>query len=242
MERGLVTRTGAIGALGILLIGSLTGLNPATSASWFVVVVVVWVSIIGYTTGRGHLLPHAPIGLANAITLVRGFLVSLLAGFVVLTPSTSVLPAALYLAAIVLDAVDGAVARRTLVTSLGRFLDRYVDAHTILVGAGVGVALGTLPWWYLLAGLVWYLFAGSLWIRERLGGAVFALPPSRIRRPVGIMQLVLIGAGLLPDVIPVPLAPLAAIALACLLLSFLRDWLWASGRAWVVPGPAPAER
>jgi len=104
------------------------------------------------------------LGPANVITLFRGWLVVVLAGALVADPPAPWLPVWLFAGAAGLDAVDGAVARRTRETVLGGRLDAATDALAVLVGAAVAVVLGALPAWYLLAGGVWYAY------RRRCGG------------------------------------------------------------------------
>ena len=77
---------------------------------------------------------------------------------------------ALTVPALVLDAVDGRVARRTgTVTEFGGRFDGEVDAFLILV---LSVAAApTVGWWVLAAGVVRYAFA-----RRRVGAALAARP------------------------------------------------------------------
>jgi CDP-diacylglycerol--glycerol-3-phosphate 3-phosphatidyltransferase len=178
--------------------------------------------------------PDPRLGPANAITLFRGWLAVVLAGAAVASPPSPWLPAALFVGAVGLDAVDGAVARRTRETVLGAKLDGATDALAVLVGAAVAVSLGSLPAWYLLAGGVWYAYAGSLWRRRRRGAPVYELPPSRARPFVGTAQFAVVALALVPgvgvSVGRLPLTALAAVALAALLASFARDWAAATGR------------
>ena len=126
--------------------------------------------------------------------------------------------------ALILDAVDGQVARRTgTATVLGARFDMEVDAFLILVlsvyvarsvGAWV-LAIGVMRYAYLVATWAW------CWMR--------ASPPPRYwRKVVAAVQgvvLVVVAA----DVLPEPLEVAAVVvALALLVESFGRDvaWLW----------------
>lgn len=173
---------------------------------------------------------HDRLGAANAVTLFRGWLLAALAGFLVADPADPWLPAGLFVAAGILDAVDGAVARRTRETVLGARLDTSVDALAVLVGSAVGVAGGVLPMWYLLAGFVWYVYTAGLWYRRRTGTPVYDLPESRLRPVVGAAQLVVIGGALLPLFGTPETTAASTLALAALCLSFGRDWAAATGR------------
>lgn len=190
--------------------------------------------------------PRPRLGPANAITLFRGWLAVVLAGAAVAPAPSPWLPAALFVGAVGLDAVDGAVARRTRETALGARLDGATDALAVLVGAAVAVALGALPAWYLLAGGVWYAYAGSLWRRRRRGAPVYELPPSRVRPFVGTAQFAVLALALLPSVGRgggrALLTAFAAVALAALLASFARDWAAATGRLGRDDPPTAAGR
>lgn len=119
-----------------------------------------------------------------------------------------------------LDAVDGAVARRTVATARGARFDMETDAAAVLV-LSVAAAPVTGPW-VLLAGAMRYLFVLAGRVVPPLRGP---LPPSRARRVVAAVQ----GPALLLAVAPVVPAAVAvpgcAAALAALLWSFGRDAL-----------------
>ena len=187
---------------------------------------------------------HPRLGPANAVTLFRGWLAVVLAGAAVATPPSPLLPVALFVGAVGLDGVDGAIARRTRQTVLGARLDGATDALAVLVGGAVAVTLGALPAWYLLAGAVWYAYAGSLWRRRRAGTPVYELPPSRIRPFVGTAQFAVVALALVPSGAGEgsPLTAFAALALAALLASFARDWAAATGRLGREDPPIAAGR
>jgi phosphatidylglycerophosphate synthase len=178
--------------------------------------------LLGFALRRSW--PHS-IGHANRVTLVRAVLVggvtALVADSLVDQFPTAVI-VSIAAVALVLDAVDGIVARRTgTVTPLGARFDMEVDAFLILV-LSVFVAQ-SLGWWVLVIGLLRYLFlvAGKLasWLRE-------PLPTSQARKVVAAVQgvvLVVASSGALPGA-----AFFVGAALALLVWSFGRDvvWLW----------------
>jgi phosphatidylglycerophosphate synthase len=171
-----------------------------------------------------HSWPRS-IGHANRVTLVRAVLVggvtALVADSLVDRIPTAVI-VSIAAVALVLDGVDGIVARRTgSVTEVGARFDMEVDAFLILV-LSVFVAQ-SLGWWVLTIGLLRYVFwvAGKLapWLRA-------ALPASQARKVVAATEgvvLVVASSGALPaaDVV-------VGVALALLVWSFGRDvvWLW----------------
>lgn len=142
--------------------------------------------------------------------------------------------------ALVLDAVDGRVARRTGTTSrLGARLDGEADAFLMLVlSAYVATTVGP---WVLAVGLVRYVFAvagwGLPWLRADL-------PPRYWRKVVTATA----GIALVVAAADVSVAATyAGLALAAVLLaeSFGRDvgWLWQRRRheaSCLAPAAAPA--
>lgn len=229
--------TFALGLVGIAGIAGITSPGTGRPIGWFLLAGGGWLLVVGlaWRNRSDNCLPgdgrrFDRLGPANAVTLVRGWLLAALAGFLAVDPAYAWLPAALFVAAGLLDAVDGAVARRTRETVLGARLDTSTDALAVLVGGAVGVVLSVLPVWYLLAGVVWYAFVGGLRLRRWANKPVYGLPDSRIRPLIGSLQLVVIGGALLPAFGPPETTAAAAIALSLLCASFARDWAAATGR------------
>lgn len=219
------------GALGLVALRPLFGgrwLLGAAPVAWYLAIYAGSNLSANRPSGTAGVRPT--LGAANAITLFRGWLLAVLAGAILGSAPNRWVPLGLFCVAVSLDAVDGAVARRTCETVLGARLDGAVDALAVLVGGTVAVGSGALPAWYLVAGGVWYAYAGSLWLRKKSGESTYELPPSRIRGPVGIAQFLVVAAGLVPGVGGRPLAVVAGLALATLLASFARDWAAATGR------------
>ena len=180
-------------------------------------------------------VPSGTIGVANAVTLGRGWLYAGVAGFLFVVPPTGSawrwLPVAWYGAGAALDWVDGALAKTVGRRSeLGSKLDMAFDTIGFLVAPLVGVAWGRLPIWYLSISAARYLFkAGRGWRRSR-GRPVYDLPPSRVRRPLAGLQMAFITAALLP-IVPVSVVhPAAAVVVTPSLLVFVRDYLVVTGR------------
>jgi CDP-diacylglycerol--glycerol-3-phosphate 3-phosphatidyltransferase len=168
------------------------------------------------------------------MTLTRGLLVGLLAGFVFIPLPPGVwawLPALLYGSERLLDFMDGYVARVTGRESrLGSILDMEFDGLGILIGTAVAVQMGKLPPWYLLLGMARPLFVLGLYLRRRWALPVHHLAPSSQRRLVAGVQTAFVSVMLWPP-LPPTLTHLAAIIFALpLSLSFARDWLVVSGR------------
>lgn len=175
----------------------------------------------------GRLLPR--FGLGTSISILRGFELMLLTGFLFI-PSpegwTAWLPALLYTSADLLDILDGYFARvRDEVTRLGGELDQLFDGAGLLIATLLAIHYGTLNWWFLPFGAARYLFVAGIWIRERRGLQVHPLPESRSRRPIAGLTMGFMTVMLWPTVEP----PASVLAGAVFLLpfgaSFLRDWL-----------------
>jgi phosphatidylglycerophosphate synthase len=182
------------------------------------------------------------LGPADRVTLIRatlaGGVTALVAdSFSRPTPVTALV--ALTIIALVLDAVDGWVARRTMTTSaLGARFDGEVDAFLILV-LSVYVTHST-GGWVLAIGIARYAFLAAGWVLPWMGGT---LPPRYWRKVVAAIQGIALTFAV-PDVLPRFLAnAVLAVSLALLAESFGRDvaWLWRrrhveSGRVWVSAG------
>ncbi|MBP2216285.1 CDP-alcohol phosphatidyltransferase family protein [Arthrobacter sp. CAN_C5] len=163
-------------------------------------------------------------GPADRVTLLRAVLAGGCATIVVLSlwgdvPTRSWWLVLLAAPAVLLDAVDGAVARRTGTASpAGARLDMETDAILLLV-LSIPVAL-TVGWWALLIGLMRYLYVAASWFRPVLR---VDLEFSQFRRVVAATQGVVLVVILVP-LTPVALAvPVAAASLLLLAASFGRD-------------------
>jgi phosphatidylglycerophosphate synthase len=166
-------------------------------------------------------------GPADWVTQTRATLVGCVAA---LTAASFHRPPPVYLlvtvaaGALLLDAVDGHVARRTDTASgFGARFDMEVDAFLILV-LSVYVARSTGAW-VLAIGAMRYAFVAASWAFPWMRGQV---PPRYWRKVVAAIQgVVLVVAA--ADVLPTSLTVFAlAAALALLIESFGRDilWLW----------------
>jgi phosphatidylglycerophosphate synthase len=167
------------------------------------------------------------LGPANRVTLTRATLVG---GVTALTADSfdRQIPVAvlvmLTVVALLLDAVDGQVARRTSVaTALGARFDMEVDAFLILV-LSVYIA-GPMGGWTLAIGAMRYAFVVATWVLPWMRGS---LPPRYWRKVVAAVQGVVLVVAM-ADLPPRPVTTVALVAaLALLVESFGRDvrWLW----------------
>ncbi len=193
---------------------------------------VLWRNLpANHRPGESELLPS--LGPGNALTLVRGLCIGLLAGFLFGPWPMGALAwviVLLYTVTDIADFLDGYLARRANhVTDLGGVLDIEYDGLGTLVVILLAISFGQLPWWYLLLGLARYLFLFGLWLRRRLGRPIHDLPPSAHRRVFAGFQMGFLSVVLWP-ILPRPMAVIAGTIFAAATgLGFLRDWLVVSG-------------
>lgn len=176
--------------------------------------------------------PHLPghtrptLGAANRLTLFRGVLVGVVAGFIgePLAVAWAGPLAGLAFIALALDGVDGALARRMGTASpFGARLDMELDALTVLVLSILTWQLGQAGAWVLIAGAMRYAFGAAAhlwpWLRR-------PLYPSRARRVVCGVQVGALALCLVPAVAPPVSTAIAAAAVGALCWSFGRDTRW----------------
>jgi phosphatidylglycerophosphate synthase len=217
----------ALGGAGVLVIWTVDVLPP-----------IGWMAALAYLAVSNALLvgalrrERAPrLGWANAITAMRSTLVAIITGLVAasfVAPVPVPLLICLVVPALILDAVDGWVARLTgTMSELGARFDMEVDAFLLLVlSAYVAPILGL---WVLAIGLMRYAFvvAGWMlpWLRRRL-------PYRYWRKVVTAAQgiaLTLAASGLIPAFAGL----VVGLALVLLLESFGRDVVWLALRSRV---------
>jgi CDP-diacylglycerol--glycerol-3-phosphate 3-phosphatidyltransferase len=172
-------------------------------------------------------------GLANTLTLVRGGLYAIVAGFVVVPPDTEFvwIPALCYGTGVVLDKLDGAVARTVgRQTTLGTRLDMAFDTFGFVVAPLVAVLWEQLPVWYLSISAARYVFIAGVYWRRMRGRTVFDCPDSDLGKYLAGVQMTFVTVALSPAVPTDLVWRLAPIVLAPSLAVFGRDFLFVSGR------------
>jgi CDP-diacylglycerol--glycerol-3-phosphate 3-phosphatidyltransferase len=173
-------------------------------------------------------------GAANLLTLFRGLLVALLAGFLFAPRpegAAAWLPALLFTTAAAVDFLDGWWARHTSSqTHLGSLLDMEFDAVGILLAVALTVQYRALPAPFLAVGVARYLFVAAAALRRRRGRPVHGLPPSYLRRRLAGFQMGVLAVILWPVAQPPATTIAEGLVGIPLLAGFLRDWLVVSGR------------
>ncbi|MFE1311176.1 CDP-alcohol phosphatidyltransferase family protein [Streptomyces sp. NPDC058755] len=219
----------------LALLGTAIGMGPAGWLTGLAFAFATW-AVLSRALHRSRLSSFGP---ANRVTLGRATLVggvtALVADSFESAPPVTLL-VALTAVALLLDGVDGKVARRTGTSSaLGARFDMEVDAFLILV-LSVYVSMQFGPWVLLIGGMR-YGFVAAARVAPWLNAP---LPPSFARKTVAALQgicLLVAGTELLPQA-----ANLAVVllALGSLVWSFGRDvlWLWRNSRTAAVEVPA----
>ncbi|MFE2279547.1 CDP-alcohol phosphatidyltransferase family protein [Streptomyces sp. NPDC059454] len=239
----LVQQETAVGAgvqiLLLALIGTAIGMGPAGWLTGLAFAIATW-AVLSRALHRSRLRSFGP---ANRVTLGRATLVggvtALVADSFQDSPPVSLF-VGLTAVALILDGVDGKVARRTgTSTPLGARFDMEVDAFLILV-LSVYVSMTMGPWVLLIGGMR-YVFVAAARVRPWLTAP---LPPSTARKTVAALQGVLLltaGAALLPHAVNVGVVVLA---LGLLVWSFGRDvlWLWRTSRTETAPAAPEVRR
>jgi CDP-diacylglycerol--glycerol-3-phosphate 3-phosphatidyltransferase len=226
----LVLGLAAMGGLSAALNGSRPVPFAGLAAAVWLIVVATLVSL------RVREQDQRPLGMATRLTLLRGWLISAVAGFIVAAAKSgwaAWMPGALYTAAALCDLVDGYVARRrNEVSVIGGKLDISMDALGLLVAPAAAVSLGRLPVWYLVVGLAYYLFHGGLRWRARRGRPSHPerMISSRYTRQFAGCQMGLVATALFPVLGPPGTSITAALFMIPNLALFLRDWLVVTGR------------
>lgn len=173
--------------------------------------------------------PHARFGIANQLTLARAVGVVLLAASIGEGREPALDSLALGVAAAVLDAVDGRVARgRGLASRYGARFDMETDALLIAVLAVLLWTGGRLGAWVLIAGALRYVFIGVQQVVPRLR---VELAPSWRRQACAVLQVVTLLIAFAPFVPRRLAVAAAALGVAALCGSFATDLvaMWRQG-------------
>jgi phosphatidylglycerophosphate synthase len=210
----------------VVLLTVLAGTAGLSAAGWIVGIACAVTMAAALARGLAR-DPGERLGPASWVTLARATLAIGVAALAVdsFTHGTPVaLIVTLAAVALVLDAVDGWVARRTgMETALGARFDGEVDAFLILaLSVHVAPACGV---WVLAIGAARYLFLAGEWLLPWMRAP---LPPRRWRKFAAATQgvvLTVAAAGVLPRALTQALL-LAALALLTASMGECTWWLW----------------
>jgi phosphatidylglycerophosphate synthase len=237
----IVHTFGLIGLIGqAALLAALAASGGMTGAGWLAGL-ASGVTIDGLLRRALARAGTEALGPANRVTLTRALLVG---GVAALVADSFARPArvgelvGLAVVALVLDAVDGRVARHTRTESMvGARFDMEVDALLILI-LSVYVARSLGPW-VLAIGGARYLLGIAGWALPWLRRPV---PPRYWRKVVAAIQGISLTTVAASIVSPLAADAVLVMAMALLAESFGRDVWWLSRRRTDVPdgvGPLP---
>jgi phosphatidylglycerophosphate synthase len=195
-----------------------------------------WRAFVLTVTGAGLVLwfcarhwQAAVFGAANAVTLMRGALTMLLFAALGTGPRVAWVAVAVALVTLLLDGVDGRLARRRgEATAFGARFDMETDALAILALAVLAWQFGKAGHWIVLAGGLRYAFVLAAFALPWLARP---LPPSRRRQAVCVLQIATLIACVSPLFVPPWSAAIGLLGLAALIGSFAVDVAWLARRA-----------
>lgn len=218
----------------------ITNWDERAAFQWLILASIASAAFLGYLwrhlpvnhpPGVTQILPN--FGPGNLLTIGRGMLLMLLAGFIFspLPPGwLAYLPGLLYAIASLADIFDGYLARiSNQQTRLGEELDLSLDGLGLLIASTLLVWYGHVPAWYMLVGLARYLFLFGAWWRRRAGRPVYPLGESSARRPFAGAQMGFAAVMLFPVFSPPGTYLAAALFAIPFLIGFFLDWLTISG-------------
>jgi hypothetical protein len=228
----------------VMLIAALAGSAAAHGArlsagGWVVGVSCGLITNAGLARGIAHYRAER-LSPADWVTLTRATLAVGVAALVAdsfARPVPVTLLTSLAVAALVLDAVDGWVARRTRTGRLGARFDGEVDAFLILI-LSVYVARSAGAW-VLAIGAARYAFLAAGWPLPWLRAP---LPPRHWRKVVAAVQGIVLAVAAAEVLPPAVNRGALAGALALLAESFGRDVLWLRRRRHPTGGRGPLRR
>ena len=209
----------------LALLGAATLISAALHPHWSTILIMFVLVVLGAGQSLFRVETWQP---ADDVTTLRLGLIMVVVALVLGDVGFSWAAVVIGALALILDACDGYVARRTRATSAGAGFDESVDALVVLV---LSVAL--IPvwgWWVVLPGTFYYLFRAAVFLRPAWK---HQLPPSVLRKTIAASQGILLLTAGSPLALENPWLGImcAVIALAALVFSFGRDVLWLERRA-----------
>lgn len=211
-----------LGGLLLFGVGKCFPLLMAAPANW-------WVAYGFYIFISAMVIlfwPYGSLGWANRVTLGRSVLVALVAGALAANAFVDAIWQWLAMAviALMLDGVDGWIARRTKSHSLfGARFDMELDALLILLLCAGLLRLESLGLWVLMIGGMRYLFVAASWPFPWLSKPLFE---SFRRKAVCVWQVLALLLALTPLTSHLVASLLAISALISLTYSFGFDVWW----------------
>ena len=137
-----------------------------------------------------HIKQDQIINIPNTLTVIRILLLPVVVWRFVIGDATGALIA--YMAAMLTDALDGIIARKTnQITALGKLLDPIADKLSLVTLLGLFVSSGEIPLWVLAIILfkeVMMVIGGGVALKH--GIVVYALPIGKITTVTFVLSMV----------------------------------------------------
>ena len=137
-----------------------------------------------------HIKQDKIINVPNALTLLRILLLPVVVWRFIIGDATGALLA--YMAAMLTDALDGIIARKTnQITALGKLLDPIADKLSLVTLLGLFVSSGEIPLWVLAIILfkeVMMVIGGGVALKH--GIVVYALPIGKVTTVTFVLSMV----------------------------------------------------
>lgn len=222
--RGLLMRTALwLQAVGVVVCIAAFALDLFDLGAGIVAVLIYLAVATCVITRISGSHPHDAFGAANLVTLIRAGMIALVAStlFAKLSDDVALAIAAFCGLALVLDGVDGWLARRSGLSSrFGAWFDLEIDSLFVLVLSAAAWLNDKAGIWVLAIGLMRYAFFSAGFLSKRLEAP---LPDSWRRKLVCVIQIGALAVLLLPQITPPLSTWIAAIALVLLTWSFAVD-------------------
>lgn len=211
---------GSIGCLGVLLLSWLLFGSLGTAGALIGTLFYVCACAVALISLR-RTFPHRALGFCNCVTIVRLMLVCTLIAALINQYQEPWALLAVASVALLLDGVDGWLARREgYASSFGARFDMEVDSILALTLALHGVFTAGVGAYVILLGLPRYVFGLAQFPFPWLGGE---LPPRFSRKVVCVLQMLVLIMILLPMIRPPVSDVLVIVAVVALAWSFWLD-------------------
>ena len=212
-----------------LVIPPVATAQAAAATMATVVTLILYAVIVSSVVTRWP--PRQDFGWANRATLLRGCMIIVLVAIACAVAAGAELSvthlwwyAVAALLALILDGVDGQLARRTNSASeFGARFDMELDALFILGLCLLVFAVGKAGAWVLALGLMRYGFVAAAWALPWMNQP---LPPSFRRKTVCVWQIVTLMVAIVPPAPSLLVSVSLATALILLTWSFFLDVYW----------------
>ena len=177
---------------------------------------------------------YPTLGWGNRLTILRGGLIALTGGFLLLPlpyAQLEILAACFYTFAAIIDRLDGFIARRTKqVSLLGNTLDINFDALGLVIAPLLAISWGKVHGSYLILSFAYYIYQWAVQRRRHAGLGIHPLTENPLRRTLAGFQMGFIACSLWPMLKPEFTVFASVCFMLPVVLGFFVDWWVLTGR------------